>query len=83
MKIWGYSERGMINSLFYEIQTNNTPEILIQDILSITQDIDITKKSIVLDIKTVDLLIEQSFSDFGDADALPYYKSVQQIFQWN
>ncbi|MCP4351676.1 MAG: hypothetical protein GY795_39930 [Desulfobacterales bacterium] len=68
MNITGYSERGIINSLFYEIRYSASAESLLEEIISIAQFPFIDKPQ--LQIKNAELFIEQSFSDFGDADAL-------------
>lgn len=65
MKIIGYSERGLINSLLFEIKySQNSLEILNQFLTSIT----FPYRNITFKVLNVKILIEQSFSDFGDAD---------------
>ncbi len=67
MEVVGYSERGLVNSIFYAIKgASNSGEIL-RDFLSL-----ITFHWAVPDFEVsgVILLIEPSFSDFGDADAV-------------
>ena len=84
MKILGYSERGVINALFYDILNNsnqliaglltnvNNSNQLISGLLNKT--IFIHKKEI-FDISCCQVLIEQSFSDFGDSDVLILVKN--------
>jgi len=67
MEIYGYSERGMVNSFFYECQ--NKPEklkaflkLLNNTNSNITVDLD--------DLSEVKIFIEQGLSDFGDADVI-------------
>lgn len=60
MKIYGYSERGIINSLIYSIGENNR---LVNEFLHL-----IFPASIIGNPTDYKILIEQSFSDFGDAD---------------
>jgi len=65
VKIIGYSERGLINSLLFEIKTSqNSLEILNQFLTSIT----FPYRDITFEVSDAEVLIEQSFSDFGDAD---------------
>ena len=68
MEILGYSERGVINALFYDISNSykHKPK-LISDLLNKT--IFIHKKE-KFNISECTILIEQSFSDFGDSDVL-------------
>ncbi|MCR4424135.1 MAG: hypothetical protein WHU95_07125 [candidate division WOR-3 bacterium] len=68
MEITGYSERGMINSLFYEINYLPGNQALLNEFISLVsfpyRDVHFKLKN---DVK---ILIEQSFSDFGVADAV-------------
>ena len=67
MEILGYSERGMINSLFYEIFYRDDRNGLMQKLLSTIQFKNDDIKLLVSDSK---IYIEQSLSDFGDSDAI-------------
>ncbi len=67
MEIIGYSERGMLNSLFYEIAYSQNDLQLLNEFL---KSIYFPYKAINFQISEAKLLIEQSFSDFGDADAV-------------
>jgi hypothetical protein len=67
MEIFGYSERGMINSLFYEMKFSQKNLQLLNDFLSLVSFPD---PSVNFKISDAKILIEQSFSDFGDADAV-------------
>ena len=67
LKIMGYSERGLINSLFYELKCSKKTINLINNMLSLVI-FPYKKGNISFNITNVKVLIEQSFSDFGDAD---------------
>ena len=74
MEILGYSERGVINALFYDLL--NSPKSkqlnLISELLS--NVIFINKKE-KFNISCCQVFIEQSFSDFGDSDILLLIKN--------
>ncbi len=65
MEVLGYSERGLINSFFYELLYNN--KLLLSDFLN---KVTYPYRTINFNVKDAKVLIEQSFSDFGDSDAL-------------
>lgn len=65
MEILGYSERGVINSLFYEMKFSKNNLQHLSDFLSM---ISFPNRDIKFKLKEAKVLIEQSFSDFGDAD---------------
>ena len=67
MDIIGYSERGLVNSLFYEIENSYNRYFLLNGLFSL---IEFPNYSIDFNAKKASLLIEQSFSDFGDSDAV-------------
>ena len=67
MNIFGYSERGIVNSLFFEIAYSENADYLFHNLISLASFPFIESK---LPFGTVKLMIEQSFSDFGDADAV-------------
>jgi len=67
MKIIGYSERGLINSLFYEIKFSHNNLQLLNSLLSL---VDFPYRKVNFQISEAKIFIEQSFSDFGDADAV-------------
>ena len=72
MEILGYSERGILNSLLYEIRyAKNGDELLNQLIdkmkFPLTDDKPLRGNALVL--------VEQSLSDFGDADAVVLIQS--------
>ena len=67
MEISGYSERGVINSLFHEINFSQNNLQLLNDFLSL---VSFPYRTVVFQISDAKILIEQSFSDFGDADAV-------------
>jgi len=68
MKIIGYSERGIVNALFYEINYSAAAERLLELLLSRARFPFVD--GMEFRVSDVEVLIEQSFSDFGDADAL-------------
>ena len=67
MEIIGYSERGMINSLSYELKFSENNLRLLNDFLSL---VSFPYFRVPFQISDVKILIEPSFSDFGDADAV-------------
>ncbi len=69
LEIIGYSERGLINSLFYEVKCSKKKYDLINDMFSLIA-FPYKKEKINFNITKVKILIEQSFSDFGDADTV-------------
>lgn len=71
MELLGYSERGFINSFFYGVFHHPDPSGSIREFLKLTHWPLLEARPPVIQAATVDtILIEQSFSDFGDADAL-------------
>jgi hypothetical protein len=68
MELLGYSERGVINALFYSIKYSPDSLILIVKLLE-KVIFPYTTKTFTPIINAT-ILIEQSFSDFGDADVL-------------
>jgi hypothetical protein len=72
MNVLGYSERGIINALFHEISYSGNADQLFHLLISLAS-FPFTKGR--PPAGKVDLFIEQSFSDFGDADALALIKS--------
>jgi hypothetical protein len=67
MEILGYSERGIINSLFYEMKFSQNNLRLLNDFLSL---ISLPYRTVDFRVSDAKILIEQSFSDFGDADVV-------------
>ena len=67
MHIIGYSERGIVNALFYEIAHSSSPDILLGQLLERTTFPHTPERPA---IDEPEVLIEQGFSDFGDADAV-------------
>lgn len=67
MEIMGYSERGLLNSLLYEIRYSQNNLQLFNEFLSL---VSFPYIPVDFDVKEVTILIEQSFSDFGDADSV-------------
>jgi len=66
MEVLGYSERGVIGSLFYEMRERKTPE-LVAELLSLAS---FPYRDVAFDVRSANVFIDQSFSDFGTADAL-------------
>jgi hypothetical protein len=67
MEIFGYSERGIINSLLYEMKFSQNNLQLLNDFLPL---VSFPYQIVNFKISGAKILIEQSFSDFGDADAV-------------
>ncbi len=67
MDIKGYSERGMVNSLFYEMKYREDWKNLLDEFVSL---IKFPKYYQGFKISGGAVYIEQSFSDFGQADAV-------------
>lgn len=67
VEIVGYSERGLLNPLFYEIRSSPSSLQLLANLLSL---IYFPRVGVDFRIRGAKILIEQSFSDFGDADAV-------------
>ena len=65
--IIGYSERGIVNALFYEIVRSSNPSGLLHALLD-RATFPFARCRPVRG--NAEILIEQSFSDFGDCDAL-------------
>lgn len=76
MQVVGYSERGIVNALLYEIGYSTEPESLLENLLSRVQFLAAPSSS--LSVSDANVLIEQSFSDFGDADALLLFSSADR-----
>jgi hypothetical protein len=72
MKILGYSERGVINSLIYNIGENKSLVLDFIKLISFPFQID--------EPDDYEIIIEQSFSDFGDCDLiiLLYYSNTKK-----
>ena len=68
MKIFGYSERGIINSLLYEINYRPQAKSLFEGFLRLARFPFLDWQPI--SVLNLEVLIDQSFSDFGDADAV-------------
>ena len=66
MEVLGYSETGIIGSLFYEMRERKTPE-LVAKLLSLAS---FPYREVAFDVRSSKVFIDQSFSDFGTADAL-------------
>ncbi len=80
MEILGYSERGLINSLCYELRYSQDNLQLLNNFLSL---VSFAYRTVNFQISEAKILIEQSFSDFGDADLVLLVnnlKSKQVIF---
>ena len=69
MEILGYSERGAINAIFFEIAYNMKAQEAFEALLVSTLP-DISNGESRKDFKIDSILIEQSFSEFGDADVV-------------
>lgn len=81
MRVTGYSERGVINSLFYEIAYSSCPTELLQKFLDLAWFP--TSISIGDGLAEAQIFVEQSLSDFGDADTillLDFTKARTSVF---
>ncbi len=78
MKVYGYSERGAVNALAYEIAGSANPERLIEQLLSLAVFPGPARP--VLNVTAPKFLIEQSFSDFGDADLVVLARHEERSF---
>lgn len=67
IELLGYSERGMVNALCYDM--SHTPSLLPR-FLSWIDFVGMVPGPDFGDIESATLLVEQSFSDFGDLDLL-------------
>lgn len=67
MEVLGYSERGIINSLFYEMRSSQNSLELLSQFLAL---VSFPYRAVRFKISDARILVEQSFSDFGDADAV-------------
>ncbi len=72
MKMLGYSERGILNALLYEIRYAGNGDTLLAQLIS-RAAFPFTDDKPPSGATTI--LVEQSFSDFGDADAVILIKS--------
>jgi hypothetical protein len=68
VRVCGYSERGIINALLYEIGFSADPIRALKGLLSLITLPGSSRD--FSDLQGVEVLVEQSFSDFGDADAV-------------
>jgi len=73
MDIKGYSERGMVNSLFYEMGCREDGNNLLDEFISL---IKFPKYYQGFKITGGSIYIEQSFSDFGTADAVVFVENL-------
>lgn len=74
MKILGYSERGIINSLIFSIGDNNELMGKFIGLMNLPETFDLGKPI------NYTILLEQSFSEFGDADLviIIHYKNPEE-----
>ena len=72
MKMLGYSERGILNSLLSEIQYHENGDALLNELIGTAEFPANTSKPLV---GTAMVLVEQSLSEFGDADAIVLIES--------
>src|SRR2546422_7904209 len=68
MKVTGYSERGAVNGLFYELAYSSAPLERLERLLAVAHFAG--GKRIGESLTGAQVFIEQSLSDFGDADAI-------------
>lgn len=70
LKVFGYSERGMLNALFYEMKYSTRGDQLLRDFLGLCEFPFETPKPDFTQVQAATIIIEQSFSDYGDLDVL-------------
>ena len=68
MQLFGYSERGALNALFNEIAYSGSPDALLSSMLGSAR-FPMRHDESTSVVKS-HILVEQSLSDFGDADAI-------------
>ena len=68
MRVTGYSERGAVNALFYELAYSEESLHLLGQFLALAGFS--VAEQLGADLTDAHVLIEQSLSDFGDADAI-------------
>ncbi len=76
-KIFTYSERGLIYSFFFDLYTLNKPDVVKEVIKAIIPIKDGNVPNIS-EISTCEILIEQSFHDFGKSDAILIFQNHHQ-----
>jgi hypothetical protein len=76
MELLGYSERGAVNALFHEIYYAQHSETLLHGLLSLAQ-FPFCADAMPPPVSAAQVLLEQSFSDFGDADVVVLTKSAE------
>src|SRR5690242_10472620 len=79
MQLLGYSERGFVNAFFYEVFQHPGPDDIMRAFLDLAHWPLLPSRPSVVESASVDtVLIEQSFSDFGDADVLILASTPQE-----
>ncbi len=79
MQLLGYSERGFINAFFYGVFHHANPSEIIRGFLNLAHWPLLEARPSVIEAAMVDIImIEQSFSDFGDADVLVLVSTPQE-----
>lgn len=75
MQLYGYSERGVLNTLFNEIAYSETPEALLLGMLNVA--VFPRRQDKLKSVTKASILLEQSLSDFGDADAITLLETAE------
>lgn len=70
VSIRGYSERGLLNSLLYEIRYSIEGLNRLKEVLSLSRFPNVEPGPNWDNFTTAEVIVEQSFSSFGDLDAL-------------
>jgi len=79
VQLLGYSERGFINAFFYGVFHYPDPSDIIRAFLKLANWPLLEARPPMIEAATVDIImIEQSFSDFGDADVLILVSTPQE-----
>lgn len=70
VELLGYSERGIVNAICEDIRQSNAPHLRLAEFLSWFDFQEAIPQFSEDPIRKAELLVEQSFSDFGDLDLL-------------
>src|SRR5689334_2323726 len=77
MNLLGYSERGLVNALFYEcFYAGHAGPALVHELLTLVRwPLLLATHTFIDTARCETVLIEQSLSDFGDSDAILLFDS--------
>lgn len=77
MNVIGYSERGIVNALFYEMARSPDPSGVLHLFLALAS-FPFTESRPLRGQAKDTVLVEQSFSDFGDSDAVVLIRGQEE-----